>query len=151
MADTPTGWVVVGVDGSAASRYALEWSAHEARLRGLGLRIVTAVEIPDPRDPLAGPAIPANVEELPLFQDARALLDYADRWIQRVYPELETRTRVALRRPAEALMEAAEEPGTELVVVGSRGRGTLASAFAGSVGVELAAHSPVPVVVLPKE
>ncbi len=151
MADTPTGWVVVGVDGSASSRYALEWSAHEARLRGLGLRIVTAVEIPDPRDPLAGPAIPANVEELPLFQDARALLDYADRWIQRVYPELETRTRVALRRPAEALMEAAEEPGTELVVVGSRGRGTLASAFAGSVGVELAAHSPVPVVVLPKE
>ena len=145
------GWVVVGVDGSASSRYALEWSAQEAQLRGLGLRIVTAVEIPDPRDPLAGPAIPANVEASPLFRDARALLDYAQEWIGRLYPELETRTRLVLRRPAEALLEVAEEEGTAVIVVGSRGRGTLASAFAGSVGVELAAHSPVPVVVLPKQ
>ncbi|KUP97623.1 universal stress protein [Thermobifida cellulosilytica] len=151
MAHQEPGWVAVGVDGSDSSRYALEWSAQEARLRGLGLRIVTAVEIPDPQDPFTGAVTPVDVEESPLFRDGQSLLEYAEKWIGQLYPELETRTRLVLRRPAEALLETAEEPGTAVVVVGSRGRGSLMSAFAGSVGVELAAHSPVPVVVLPKQ
>ncbi|MEY9213914.1 universal stress protein [Thermobifida halotolerans] len=150
MEHSGPGWVVVGVDGSDSSRHALEWSAREARSRGAGLWIVTALEIADPQDPFAGPVAPADVEESPQFREGQALLDYAERWVGRLYPELEVRSRLVLRSPAEALLEAAEEPGAAVVVVGSRGRGTLASAFAGSVGVELAAHSPVPVVVLPK-
>lgn len=144
------GWVVVGVDGSDSSRHALEWAAREARSRDTGLRIVTALEIANPQDPFAGPVVPADVEESPQYQEGRALLDYAEQWVERLYPEVAAQTRLVLRSPADALLEAAEEPDTAVVVVGSRGRGTLTSAFAGSVGVELAAHAPVPVVVLPR-
>lgn len=144
--------VIVGVDGSDSSRYALEWSAQEAQLRGLGLHIVTAVEVYEAEGPFGGlVASYPTAEDSPQFKEAKALLDYAHGWVARLYPDVDVRTRLILRRPAEALLEAAREPGAATVVVGSRGRGSLASAFAGSVGVELAAHAPIPVVVLPKK
>ncbi|TDQ49988.1 universal stress protein [Actinorugispora endophytica] len=144
--------VIVGVDGSDSSRYALEWSANEAQLRGLGLHIVTAVEAGESDGPFGGLiASYSEAEESPQVKDAQALLDYAAGWIGRLYPEVDARTRLILRRPVDALLEVAGEPGAAAIVVGSRGRGSLASAFAGSVGVELAAHAPIPVVVLPKK
>ena len=51
--------------------------------------------------------------------------------------------------PAEALIETADREGAELLVVGSRGRGSLRSAVLGSVSRELAARAPCPVVVVP--
>jgi nucleotide-binding universal stress UspA family protein len=51
--------------------------------------------------------------------------------------------------PARALMEMAERDGAELLVVGSRGRGSLRSAALGSVSRELAARAPCPVVIVP--
>ncbi|MFC4563582.1 universal stress protein [Nocardiopsis mangrovi] len=143
-------WVVVGVDGSDSSRYALEWSANQATLAGLGVRIVTAVW---PRD-AEGPwreVIVYDDQPQPRHQDAQALLDYARDWILRIFPELRVETELAESRPAESLLDAASRPDAAAVVVGSRGLGGLASAFVGSVGVELAAHAPVPVVVLPKK
>lgn len=144
-------WVVVGVDGSDSSRYALEWSANQAMTYGLGVRIVTAVWPPDSEGPF-GELIRGSEEdgETPRQHDARALLAYARDWVQRLFPELSVETREAAERPAEALLHAASESGVACVVVGSRGLGGLASAFVGSVGVELAAKSPVPTVVLPK-
>src|SRR5690625_5279835 len=145
-------WVVVGVDGSDSSRYALEWSANQAATRGRGLSIVTAVGAPDSAGafreimPRGG-----DQESSDRLHDARALLEYAQEWILRLFPELEVRTRMPAERAADALLDEAKQPDTAAVVVGSRGLGGLASAFVGSVGIELAAHSPVPVVVLPKK
>jgi nucleotide-binding universal stress UspA family protein len=51
--------------------------------------------------------------------------------------------------PADALIETAEREGAEMLVVGSRGRGSLRSAVLGSVSRELAARAPCPVVVVP--
>ncbi|GAA3735705.1 nucleotide-binding universal stress UspA family protein [Spinactinospora alkalitolerans] len=145
-------WVIVGVDGSDSSRYALEWSANEARLRGLGLRIVTAVQLPEREGPFAQFAHnPDDTAEAPRAHEAQALLDYARDWIKGIYPEIEVDTRLATERPGAALLQAASEPGVAAAVIGSRGLGSLASAFVGSVGVELAARAPVPVVVLPKK
>ena len=39
--------------------------------------------------------------------------------------------------------------GAQLIVVGSRGRGQLASALLGSTGLGLLHHSPTPVVICP--
>ncbi|MBB6173577.1 nucleotide-binding universal stress UspA family protein [Nocardiopsis mwathae] len=153
MNDTPElRRVIVGVDGSDSSRYALEWSANQAVLRGLGIRIVTAVwplvaegpfgEVVESTDAAA----PSSRE-----QDARALLDYARDWVLRIFPELDVEERLAAARPADALLEEAHKPEAAAVVIGSRGLGGLATAFVGSVGVELAARSPVPLVVLPKK
>ncbi|MUL42366.1 universal stress protein [Streptomonospora sp. PA3] len=145
-------WVVVGVDGSDSSRFALEWSANQAALRGRGLTIVTAVGPPDAAGAFRE-IVPRGGEQetSDRLRDAQALLDYAKDWIQRLFPELSVRTRMPAARAADALLDEAEQPDTTAVVVGSRGLGGLASAFVGSVGIELAAHSPVPVVVLPKK
>ncbi|GAB3207352.1 universal stress protein [Marinactinospora thermotolerans] len=144
-------WVIVGVDGSDSSRYALEWSAHEAQLRGLGLRIVAAAQAPEREGPFGDLLRRRDEEQSSLLRDAQALLDYAREWILRIYPELTVDTLLAEKRPAEALLEAASAPGAAAVVVGSRGLGSIASALVGSVGVDLAAHAPVPVVILPKK
>ncbi|GAA3751427.1 universal stress protein [Salinactinospora qingdaonensis] len=146
-----TRWVVVGVDGSDSSRWALEWSAHEAHLRGLGVRIVTAVTPSEREGPFGELFRRDESAESHRTQDARALVEYARDWVKRLYPELEVDTRLVKQRPADAVLEAAGEPGAAVVIIGSRGMGKLGSAFIGSVGVELAAHSPVPLVVLPKK
>ncbi|RCV54787.1 universal stress protein [Marinitenerispora sediminis] len=148
---SPTRWIIAGVDGSDSSRYALEWSANEARLRGLGLRIVTAVPPHEKEGPFSEFVVRGRTEEAPQAADARALLDYAREWITRIYPELVVEARLVEQRPAEALLQEAAEPDAAAVVLGSRGLGSFASAFVGSVGVEVSAHASIPVVVLPKK
>jgi nucleotide-binding universal stress UspA family protein len=51
--------------------------------------------------------------------------------------------------PAERLLQAVEQDGAELLVVGSRGRGALRSAAFGSVSRRLATDATCPVVVVP--
>ncbi|OOC55660.1 MULTISPECIES: universal stress protein [Nocardiopsis] len=148
-----TRWVIVGVDGTDSSRHALEWSAHQAVLRGLGVRIVAAA------GPLASVGVFAGNTHLdgavpPDEADTRGaerLLEYARDWVSRLFPELRVQTRMSYARPVEALLAEAAAEGAVAVVVGSRGLSGIAAAFVGSVGIELAARSPVPVVVLPRE
>ena len=145
-----TRWVIVGVDGSDSSRHALEWSAHQAMIRGLGVLIIAAAR------PLAthdfgwwsGAEQRADDAE---GSGARRLLDHAHDWVARLFPELAVRTRLSFDRPAQALVEEASSPGAAAVVVGSRGLSGIAAAFVGSVGIELAARSAVPVIVLPRD
>ncbi|MEU3020140.1 MULTISPECIES: universal stress protein [unclassified Nocardiopsis] len=143
-------WVIVGVDGTDSSRHALEWSAHQAALRGLGVRIVAA-------------AGPVSADDFGVWDGAgehtgggagagaRLLLDRAGDWTSRLFPELSVQTRLSHARPADALVAEASAPDAVAVVVGSRGLSGIAAAFVGSVGIELAARSPVPVVVLPRD
>lgn len=51
--------------------------------------------------------------------------------------------------PADAIIEAADREGAELIVVGARGHGHLRSAVLGSVSRELASRARCPVVVVP--
>jgi nucleotide-binding universal stress UspA family protein len=51
--------------------------------------------------------------------------------------------------PAAAIIEAADQAGADLVVVGSRGRGSLRAAVLGSVSRDLTAQARCPVVVVP--
>ena len=147
---TTTRWIVVGVDGSDSSRHALEWSAYQAMIRDLGVLIVAAAR------PLAtdGFDVWSSVEEQAGKAEgvgARSLLDHAQDWVSRLFPELSVRTRMSFDRPAQALVTESHGPGVAAVVVGSRGLSGIAAAFVGSVGIELAARSPVPVIVLPRD
>ena len=147
-----TRWVIVGVDGTDSSRHALEWSAHQASVRGLGIRVVAAA------GPLASVGMfvrGTHVEPRPPdendIQNATRILEYAADWAFRLFPELEIQTRLSWARPVDALLAEASAPGASVVVVGSRGLSGIVAAFVGSVGIELAARSPVPVIVLPHE
>jgi nucleotide-binding universal stress UspA family protein len=64
-------------------------------------------------------------------------------------PHLDVSAHVALGNAHEVLPECAE--GAHLLVVGSRGRGSVASLLLGSVSVDVSAHAPCPVVVVRPE
>ena len=63
----------------------------------------------------------------------------------RLYPDVEVKCVVEPGKPSRALLRQAND--AQLVAVGSRGRGLLASAVLGSTGVNLLHHSAVPVMI----
>ena len=56
-------------------------------------------------------------------------------------------TNVVINRPATGILAEARRTNADLVVMGSHGRGTLASAVLGSVSAEVVDHAPCPVLI----
>lgn len=137
------GRVVVGIDGSKASRLALCWAAEEARLRVATLELVTAWERPfEIRQYSArGP------REEEMAQPARSLLEATAADCARHAPAVEIRQLVVEGEAAAVLTERAT--GADLLVVGSRHHNALASIFHGSVSAKCAHLSPSSVVIVP--
>lgn len=136
--------IVVGVDGSPSAKEALDWAAAEAAALHRPLRIVHGFIWPLMRVPL-GPADVGPADGG--FQAAaeRVLAD-AETRAGSAAPEVKVTTELVVGAAAPALLRQAED--AELVVVGSRGLGGFAGMVVGSVGVQLAAHAPCPVVVV---
>jgi nucleotide-binding universal stress UspA family protein len=74
------------------------------------------------------------------------LLDAAVRNLSR--PRLIVERFLLWGRPASSIVEEAAAWGADLVVVGHRGRGTMASMLLGSVSAEVVDHAPCPVLVV---
>lgn len=153
------GTIVVGVDGSAQARHALEWALNEARLRGDTLLAVYAYDYqpawrtyayPEGSIPAypEGPRMPYEAESQQAQERAEGLVAAALReaWAQ---AEGLTVREVAVqnRRPAHALVE--ESKTADLLVVGSRGRGGFTGLLLGSVSHQCVHHAACPVVVVP--
>ncbi len=140
--------VVAGVDGSEASRHALEWAGSEAVRRGVRLVAVHGWDLPPAAapSPLADPFILLPIDAFE--EGARALVDSEVAALREQVPEVDVEARTDGIGPGQALMEAAE--GAALVVVGTRGRGGFSGLLLGSVSQQLAHHSPCPVVVVPR-
>jgi nucleotide-binding universal stress UspA family protein len=122
--------IVVGYDGSAASRRALVRAA-EAAEGGGRILVITSVT---PSDSAALEHETAlEREPARLLQEAAALLRRHD---------VDVCTRIAEGDPAEALVAAACETDADLIVVGARGRSYLARALRGSVAERLVMRAP---------
>ena len=138
------GAVVVGVDGSAASRRALARAAAEADCRGSRLIVVGAWQItsPDLLDEFAGWRLPPQDE---LHRHAH------DRVAAAVHETLPDRDDVEVRcmhaSPARALLDAAAD--ADLLVVGSRGLGAFDRLLLGSVANACLHRSPCPIQIVP--
>ncbi|MCZ7589817.1 MAG: universal stress protein [Gaiella sp.] len=140
------GLVVVGVDGSANGREALRFALAEAALRDARLGIVHSWSIP--------PLTATGIGMIPAFGLLREELAAAA--AETLEGELERvargATRVELERhvvqgdAAGALVERAA--GADLLVVGSRGHGAVASTVLGSVSRACLHHAPCPVAVV---
>lgn len=139
---TPTGLVVVGVDGSEASKDALRWAIRYARTTGATVRAVIAWHYPTSFGWAATPAI----SETDLESDARAALkETIDQVIVASEP-VTVQTEVVEGPAALMLLRAASE--ADLLVVGSRGHGAFAGMLLGSVGQHCVHHATCPVVVV---
>ena len=147
----PVSTIVVGVDGSEASRDALRWAVEEARLRNATVLAVHAWVLPYlPADvaPALGPTSSAlEVPELlrTMKEGARELVETVVREVVGDSADVEIRPVAVEGPPAAALIDAAR--GADLLVVGSRGHGGFTGLLVGSVSMQVAQHAPCPVVI----
>lgn len=135
--------VLVATDGSHHARAAeelvssIEWPS--------GTRI-TAIQVQELMPAVRG--LPDDMY-LGLYEDARRRIDEhlealaADLSL----PGRQVDVRLMQGRPASEIVDEARRVGADLIVVGSRGRGAIASTILGSVAAEVIDHAPCPVLV----
>jgi len=135
---------LVGVDGSEASGVALEFAVEEARLRGSSLRVICVWESPSLSQQEALTA--AGLFDV-LREAAESVVAEAVERAKELAPDISCEGKALNGWPPGVLVEEAK--GAELVVVGRRGQGALASLLLGSVSRHVADHAPCPVVIVP--
>jgi len=135
--------VVVGADGSDQARVAVLEAAAQAQRLGVELQILCAV--PQYSGSLAW--VPAAMDREAIFADIQAQLDAGVLWLKSHFPELEITTRLVDGSPVEVLVDASRD--SELVVVGTRGRGGFAGMLLGSTSDGVLHHAQGPVMVVP--
>jgi nucleotide-binding universal stress UspA family protein len=145
------GTIVVGVDGSPASITALQWAAEEAGLRGAQVVAIHAwsyVPLGAIGDPGMMP-MPAGDIAGELEAERTAAKREFDNALAEAFPEGLPDgfdKRLVDGDAAEAL--ASEAENADLIVVGSRGRGSFKAALLGSVSSHVVQHAGCPVVVV---
>ncbi|WP_069867253.1 universal stress protein [Streptomyces malaysiensis] len=131
--------ITVGVDGFAESPPAAHWAAREALLRDLRLRLVHAWNPPSP----GAPALP---HEDDLNYWAQRLLTDLVGELRDAHPGLRVSAELVPRETVSALLGAARD--AEMLVLGSRGRGTPGGFLLGSTGRHVLAQGERPVIMV---
>ncbi|MET9068235.1 universal stress protein [Streptosporangium sandarakinum] len=133
--------VVVGVDDSPQSDPALAYAFEQAKARGCPLRAVHAWQLPVHA---FAPDVTYDMDEVRRYQD-RMVREKLTAWREKL-PEVQVIEDVSSAHPVDALVEASAD--ADLVVVGSRGMGTIGSAILGSVSRGVLHHARCPVAVV---
>ncbi|MFJ7290514.1 universal stress protein [Streptomyces collinus] len=135
--------ITVGLDGSPESLAAADWAAREAVERDALLRLLHGGEqMRYLYAPLAGVPAP-NALDAQREWAAYMLRETEARLVRR-HPGLRITTQQTEEQAVPALLAAADD----LLVLGSRGLGTLAGFLVGSVALAVVARSPRPVVLV---
>lgn len=133
------GTIAVAYEGSEESKAALAYAQALARANDARLEVLT---VERPVDPVRGAiaytmSLPEDVEDIQ--RQARAEVD----------PSLDLRCRILHGDTAGAIAEACEKD-VDLLVVGSRGYGTVERVLLGSTSTALVSKASCPVVVVPR-
>lgn len=141
----PDAPVLVGVDGSDHSDAALSLALEQARLRGVGLIVLSAYRVPWLARPVE-PQLIAEFEESERWLADKTISDSLERVKGHSYHDVRIEQVTAKAMPAEALIEAGRRAA--LTVVGSRGRRSLGRAVLGSVSRSLMQEARHPIAVV---
>ncbi len=141
-----SGCLVCGVDDSRGARGAVRVAVKLSEQLGLPLVLLHVAELTRSVHARGLPYGHGELHEEELREARRVLTEVAQEY------ELQGRAEPLVRigDPADHLADVAREQSAALLVVGSRGRGSLTSALLGSVSARLAAQAPCPVVVVPE-
>lgn len=146
--------VVCGIDDSPGARAALEEAVRLAARRGARIRALLVYEPPEAWATWSyGPAAAVPMPGPEVFHDSAVEAAHAivDPVVSRLADELAAVPEVEVEafpgRPADVLVDEADE--ALALVVGHRGRGAVASAFLGSTSLGCVLHAPCPVTVVP--
>ncbi|MCF6524859.1 universal stress protein [Streptomyces sp. JJ36] len=134
-----TAFVTAGLDGSPESLSAADWAAREALLRDATLRLV---QVRVPHSSRYAPVLDAETEQHWAERVSRETVEE----LTSRYPSLRATTETPEGQPPRVLTEAAAD--SALLVVGSRGLGSVLGFLVGSVALPTVAHAPCPVVVV---
>lgn len=141
--------ILVGVDGSPASNCAVDWAARDAAMRDVRLTIVHAVKplgVTLPKAPMPTAFARWQVER------GQEIIDDAVKIAQQSIPSdgpAQIESGVLFAPIVPALVDLSKE--AQMVVVGSRRRGTLARTLLGSVSSNLIQHAHSPVAIIHDE
>lgn len=139
--------ILVAIDGSKHAQRALDQaidlaSLANAKLTVIGVRQRTSTLL------VGGPVVPPvdfGELEIALQRDYEQLLEQA---LEQVPQDLSVATVLAEGAPAPAILAQARKDDSDLIVLGSRGRGGMASMLLGSVSHQVLQRSGVPVLVV---
>ena len=140
------GVIVVGVDGSAHGRESLRFALAEAALRGARLDVVHSWGIPPLTSTGVGMIPAAGLLRRELGGAARDVLEAELAQTGDAAASVEIERHVVQGDAAGALVEQAA--GADLLVVGSRGHGSVTGTILGSVSRACLHHAPCPVAVV---
>jgi nucleotide-binding universal stress UspA family protein len=141
--------IIVGIDGSAHSRHALEWAVNEAALRRSPLTVVTVHQ-----------AVAGYYTSPVPYPGDQGLTDQARETAQKETDDVlgkfgegsrppSVTVQAMSGLPAEELLKASAD--ADMIVVGSRGAGGFARLLLGSVSTQLTHHARCPVVLIPAD
>jgi nucleotide-binding universal stress UspA family protein len=140
--------VMLAFDGSAGAEAARDLVAHLRWPAGTAITLVAALE--------RGPELFGAPEYAAVPEDSREAMALILADLQETLraaasplsaPGRLVETRIVRGRPASAILHEAEALKPDLIVIGSRGHGPLATVLLGSVSTEVVDHAPCPVLV----
>ena len=142
--------IVVGVDGSAASRGAVDWAARDAARRDIGLTLVYVLSGSTVQAWMQVPLPAAFFEDeqktaREALADAQGVAEVATAGVEGMRFDHQ----VLSGQPVQALADLSKD--AEMVVVGSRGLGKWERRLLGSVSFGLVQHAQCPVAVIHDE
>ena len=142
--------IVVGVDGSTASTAAVRWAARSAAMRDIGLTIVHACLPVVPESSLVEWTGPTPSEVMRAQEEqVQRLIDDAAKTANDTAGGLHIQAKAIAAAPVPVLLELSND--AQIVVVGRRGRSSLAGVLLGSVSIALIHRARCPVAVIHDE
>ncbi len=134
--------ILVAVDDSPAAQKAVNYAAQLAKLTNAQILIVHAY-----------PKIPDYLGEPNLSQTIARYLEKAEELIEPVATQLQKAgldviPEILEGPPADAILRVADARNVDLIVMGARGLGSVASLLLGSVSQKVLAHATCPVMIV---
>ena len=140
--------IVVGTDGSETARKAVQEAIGLAKAVGATIDVVSAYEpVPNQRLREESREAPKDLEwSVNAREDVDATLREAAEEIEGAGLQVETYAREG--DPADAILDVAEERGSDLIVVGNKGMTGAKRFLLGSVPNKISHHAPCSVLII---
>ena len=145
--------IVVGVDGSAHANRAVDVAARLAADAGAEMTLIAVLTLPYVLD--AEDEAYAEIERISLQEVKEMYVDPRPPFLFRARERAAIsglrfiETVATVGDPAEELVKTADRRQADLIVVGRRGRGQIASLVFGSVSLKTLQHATCPVMIVP--
>jgi nucleotide-binding universal stress UspA family protein len=131
--------VLVATDGSDEAAGAIDWLATFPLPSDVAVEVVSVAQLPFTAEAVAA------LGRRELRAQSEQVVDDARRRLAKRWPDVVAR--VLDGDPRRAIVDAATESGADLIVLGARGLGAVASFLLGSVSLGVTRYAPCPVLV----